>query len=299
MKNDMADSFHCLFQLIEDCIYIHDFEGKFIEVNKAVEKTYGYPHDYFIGKTPADFAVPGYNDLKQIRQYWEKCIDGQPQRFEFWTQTCDGVIFPKEVIINQGVYAGEKVIIAVARDMTNRKRLEENLRKHAEYDSLTGLYNRRVFFELAQKAIAYSKRYEQSLTVLVFDIDHFKNINDLYGHPAGDKVLADFGKFCLSCARESDILARIGGEEFAIVMPNTDLAQVTLWTQKFFDELSKLEIQLDQKKVSVSVSVGIASLSNENSDFNDLIKAADHALYDAKKSGRNCYRFAGLSAVNA
>ena len=292
MSEDIADSFHCLFQMIEDCIYIHRMDGRIVAVNNAVLKTHDLKEEDFIGKTPEDFAVPGYNDMENIREYWWKCLQGEPQRFEFWSQTLEGRVFPKEVIINCGNYAGEKVIIAVARDITHRKELEDQLRHLADNDELTALYNRRVFFEMSEKAVSYCKRYEKPLSCLIVDLDHFKQINDSFGHPGGDVVLKSFGRLLANSARASDIVARIGGEEFAIVMPRTNLQQATHWAESLTKTLSEKTFSIEQEKLRVSVSIGISTLDEEVSDITALIKMADRALYQAKAAGRDCYKVA-------
>lgn len=278
--------------MIEDCIYIHDVDGRFIAVNNAVLKTYGCEEADFLGKTPEHFAVPGYNDMTQVREYWWRCLQGESQRFEFWSQTHDGKILPKELIINRGVYAGEKVIIAVARDITHRKELEKTLRKLADNDELTDLYNRRVFFEMAEKAVSYCTRYNKPLSCLIIDIDHFKQINDTYGHLGGDQVLKRFGQFCNESARSSDIVARIGGEEFAIIMPRTKLDQAIHWAESFTKRLSSLPIEVDDEFINISASIGISTMDENLNQVTSLMKMADRALYQAKAAGRDCYMVA-------
>jgi diguanylate cyclase (GGDEF)-like protein/PAS domain S-box-containing protein len=294
LNADMNDSFHFLFELIEDCIYIHDLNGRFIKVNQAVVKTYGWPYDYYIGKTPEDFGIAERNNADEVKKCWKRCMQGQTQRFEYWTKTQHGRIFPKEVILNLGTYAGQKVIIAVARDISKTKELENELREYAEHDYLTGLYNRRMFFELAGKAIAYSKRSNTPLSVLMIDIDHFKTINDQYGHSTGDKVLLVFSQTLTASIRDADILARVGGEEFAIVMLNSTIESASIWANRFLSKNINLTMDSSSQDINVTASIGIASLSQKNAELDTLINFADLALYDAKEHGRNCCRLAKI-----
>ncbi len=287
----MDQNIDSLFETISDGVYIQDDKGNFIAVNDSVAKAYGYPKDYFIGKSPADFSAPGMNDLEFIHSLFHKCVtENAPQKFEFWAVCADGSIFPKEVIVNTGVFRGEKVTIAIAREISERKRLEENLREQAENDYLTGLYNRRLFDELSRKAIATCLRNKSPLSMLIFDIDHFKSVNDTYGHIVGDLVLQVLAKYALKNLRESDVLARIGGEEFGIILPQTSLHQSLKWADRFRSEVSKMSIHREGGNISVTISIGVAQIDCNVNNFEELYKKSDAAMYKAKKDGRNCVR---------
>ncbi len=288
----MDQDIDSLFEAISDGVYIHDYKGNFIAVNDSVAKTYGYPKDFFIGKSPADFSAPGMNDLEFVQSLFHKCVtENAPQKLEFWAVCADGSIFPKEVIINPGVFRGKKVVIAIAREISERKRLEENLREQAENDYLTGLYNRRLFDELSRKSLATCLRNKSSLSMLIFDIDHFKLVNDTYGHIVGDLVLQVLAKYALKNLRESDVLARIGGDEFGIILPQTSLHQGLKWADRFRSEVSKMSIHREDGNVSVTISIGVVQIDGNVNNFEELYKTTDAAMYKAKNDGGNCVRY--------
>ncbi|MBU1053619.1 MAG: diguanylate cyclase [Proteobacteria bacterium] len=170
--------------------------------------------------------------------------------------------------------------------------VREAMKKIAEmstHDELTGLYNRRYFGEVLERETERSKRYHEALALCIVDLDHFKNINDTYGHSAGDKVLSEIGKILKDCIRGSDVACRYGGEEFAIILTNTNMDNAVQLSKRFIKKLSVHEFEYDDYKFKITGSIGIAALDNsfwEQSQA-ELIKRADTALYQAKEQGRN------------
>ncbi len=281
-----------LLDSIADGVYISDLQGNFITVNSAVVKTYGYPKEYFVGKSPADFSAPGMNDLGDLEACFKKCVsENLPQKIEFWAVCADGSIFPKEVVINLGVFRGEKVIIAVAREISERMKIESDLREKAERDPLTGLYNRGLFEELLGKCLASWKRNKTPFTLLIIDIDNFKSINDTYGHPVGDQVLMLLAKQVLISAREDDILARIGGDEFVVILPKTSLDESKVLAERFRSELSALSLNTKSGSISFTVSIGASQVVENAKTTKEIIRKSDVALFNAKRDGKNCVSY--------
>jgi len=166
---------------------------------------------------------------------------------------------------------------------------EQRLRVFATEDDLTGAYNRRHFIELSRQELIRAKRYNYPISVLLFDIDHFKKINDGYGHHAGDKVLRKLGKICLSFVRENDFIGRLGGEEFAVFLPHTGGENAVHAAKRLLKALDT-EIEVDGHQISISVSIGVAAsgvVEEEDMALEELLRKADSALYHAKRSGRN------------
>ena len=171
-------------------------------------------------------------------------------------------------------------------------------------DHLTGLYNKRYFTMRLGEEIARAVRYKQDLSLIFCDIDHFKTINDNYGHHCGDDVLRMIGKILsggvndltvISRLRKSDIIARYGGEEFVIILPRTDEEQAAIAAEKMRQTIQNQIFNLEGKEIKVTMSFGVAGLMNSTDTLDDLIRYADTAMYSAKQTGRNrVVRFSNL-----
>jgi diguanylate cyclase (GGDEF)-like protein len=156
------------------------------------------------------------------------------------------------------------------------------------YDALTGVPNRRAFFDEAERQLSAAHRHGQALSVIMLDIDHFKRINDSYGHQAGDLVLTAVAKHCASLLRIDDRLGRIGGEEFALLLPQTGLEAAHTLAQRICQSLHDLNIAIgDAGTLSPTASLGIATLQQDDKTFSSLLDRADRAMYVAKEEGRN------------
>jgi len=171
-------------------------------------------------------------------------------------------------------------------DITSRKLMEEELLRQANADYLTGVYNRRFFMESAEQELARCLRYGQPLSLLMLDADHFKQINDHHGHHAGDEALKQLAGTCLAQLRQVDILGRIGGEEFAILLPATAIAQACQVAERIRQAIAALQLASNQGNYGMTISIGISSYQ-AGDELNSLLKRADAALYQAKEAGRN------------
>jgi diguanylate cyclase (GGDEF)-like protein len=165
-------------------------------------------------------------------------------------------------------------------------RLFTEVQELATHDSLTGVFNRREFFKRASSEIERARRYQQDLSMILFDIDHFKSVNDTYGHPKGDSVLELIAQGCLTNLRENDIIGRYGGEEFIILMPSTDVTNAKIVAERL--RRSVLQENIDNGNgETLTISLGVAAYHENCKDIDDLVARADRALYTAKNSGRN------------
>ncbi|HYF66248.1 MAG TPA: diguanylate cyclase, partial [Herpetosiphonaceae bacterium] len=202
----------------------------------------------------------------------------------------------------------EHQAVVVTSDRTARKEAEaELLRAHAEIeainrrleaalkreqslartDSLTGIANRRHFFDLANHALAVAKRYGHPLSLILFDLDHFKRINDTWGHQYGDSVLQQVVRFAQGCLRDTDLYARYGGEEFMVLLPQSDGAEALGVAERIRQAVAEQDFITPQGATEVTVSLGIASLDGPDDTLESLIGRADEAMYQAKAGGRN------------
>lgn len=176
-------------------------------------------------------------------------------------------------------------------DITERKRLEQELDRLSRIDSLTGVMTRRAFDQRLVEEIERARRFDHPLTVLMADFDHFKRINDTWGHHSGDAVLRAFVSVCQQACRVHDLMGRLGGEEFALLLPETGIDAAVVVAERLREAMEQRSIDLDtpRRRLHVTVSVGVAQLrASENA--NELIQRADRALYAAKAAGRNGVR---------
>lgn len=166
----------------------------------------------------------------------------------------------------------------------------EEIYRLTTIDGLTQIFNKRYFTESLEREIARSNRYRRDMSLVMFDLDHFKAINDTYGHLAGDQVLKTLALTIKAKIRREDLFARYGGEEFAIVLPEIDGYNAHQFAEKIRRIVENTEIVFEGTRIPVTISMGVATLEAETSDAASLIKRADERLYEAKKSGRNCVK---------
>lgn len=180
---------------------------------------------------------------------------------------------------------GSQVAVAMAN-----ARLFEETQKLATTDSLTGLHNRRQLFELGGRSMAAAQRYGRPLTALMLDIDHFKQVNDTYGHSVGDEVLREVTRRCRRSVREVDILGRYGGEEFAAILPETPRTGAMGVAERLREAVGSAPIYTSAGPIPIKISIGVAALDEDVADLKALFEIADNGLYEAKRSGRNRVR---------
>jgi diguanylate cyclase (GGDEF)-like protein len=178
--------------------------------------------------------------------------------------------------------------------MLNSERLEADLRgaqdklqKMATTDFLTGIANSRLFSEAGEREVQRARRYKRSLAVLMIDLDHFKKINDKYGHAIGDKILVAFAATCKKCLRRADVFGRLGGEEFAILLPETDLSGGEKFAERLRSMIEKSDIKAEKKTLHITISIGVTELLPHDDKLEAALKRADDTMYEAKRKGRN------------
>lgn len=178
--------------------------------------------------------------------------------------------------------------VAIAMDNSRRVELME---KQAETDQLTGLYNRRAFAVMGEREVGRARRYRRPLALILFDIDHFKDVNDTYGHLVGDHVLRVLTKRVTDTTRATDIVCRYGGEEFIVLMPEAGREEALAMAERLREEISRMTVVTEGSTLSLTISLGVASLDPAGQDdLESLISRADRAMYQAKAAGRNTVR---------
>lgn len=268
-----------------------DTNGVVQEVNKAPLDRAGYRREDVIGGYFYDAPWWNYND--QVREQLIAAIDaakqGKSSRYDVVAKMGDDFV-PLDFLIAPVYDDSGKIIglLPTAVDITERKHLEEELQRQAHLDYLTGLPNRRNFMERGEVELSRTQRYDNSLSILMLDIDHFKNINDTYGHQSGDVVLKSVAMTFQKVLRSVDIIGRLGGEEFAVILPETGIERATEVAERLREIISADEVALPEgNKIRFTVSIGITALVDKVSNINMLLNEADKALYKAKQSGRN------------
>jgi diguanylate cyclase (GGDEF)-like protein len=177
------------------------------------------------------------------------------------------------------------------------QRLNLLLKEQSVRDGLTGLFNHRHFHEVLERDFCLARRYDEDLSCMLLDLDHFKSVNDRYGHLAGDCVLRQFAEQLQSRARRADFVARYGGEEFVVLLPKTSLHGALAIAEQIRSQVAEVVFIYEGIEISVTVSIGLASLRNDNPQTpQDLILSADRALYQVKGSGRNDIHYHDNSA---
>ncbi|GHE76726.1 diguanylate cyclase [Thalassotalea profundi] len=273
---------------VDAYIYMKDEQRHFRYVNDKTAKMFGKPVEKIIGKLDADVIGHELADhfWKSDKQVFET---NEKQVFEEIAHDDDGKI--QHYLSTKMPYQldeNSQVLIGFSTDVTELYQLKEEFKKQANTDALTGLYNRRYFFNHAEKEFSRAKRHGLNMGVISIDIDFFKNINDKYGHPVGDKVLIEISKNILLSIRQEDILARVGGEEFAVILPESTLEEAKKVAQRIsITENTFLMNAQNKEYVDIKLSIGLVSKRIEDESFDELFIRADNALYQAKKQGRN------------
>ena len=197
-------------------------------------------------------------------------------------------VFSRGMIVSRDDAKVALRMIGTLSDITERKNLELELTRQAHLDYLTGLSNRRHFIEQGDMELARAKRYDTDLSLIMLDIDYFKNVNDTYGHQVGDIVLQALSKSCHEILRRFDLAGRIGGEEFAVILPETNGKVAIEVAERLREAIAKLEVTIPiGLPLHFTVSIGVTTLFDKQVNIDMLLNQADKALYQAKETGRN------------
>lgn len=283
-----------LIHVAHDAILILDGQGHIRSGNPAAEALFGYRASELAGLA-VGVLFPALQD--------EDAVAGAPgaathtlrmeNSHELIAVHKSGDEFAVELTIGSGESDGDSLFMGIIRDVRERRAQEEALWRLANYDGLTGVLNRRAFMEKAHDLVELARRYGRPITVFMVDADRFKAVNDTYGHHAGDEVLRALAQAMANLVRFSDVLGRLGGEEFAIVAPETAGAEAESFATRLLEAVRELTVEVDGVALRFSVSIGFASL-NEHATVNDLLRDADEALYLAKSEGRDRFVAFGL-----
>jgi len=267
-----------------------DEHARICYANKTACDTLGYSKEEMLEKSIPD--IDPLFPMEIWNQHWEELKSNKSVPVETQHQRKNGECFPIEVVANYIEFGDRALNVAFDFDISERKRSEETIRNLAYHDYLTGLPNRALFYDRLRQHLALAARTEKMMAVLVLDLDHFKPLNDKLGHQMGDKALIEISKRLEKNIRASDTVARMGGDEFAIILVDIQAeALAAKLAAKLIAEVQK-PILLQGEPHTLGVSIGILLINPEDNDMESIVSKADHAMYQAKGKGRNCYHIA-------
>ena len=292
----------------QEGIFITDAHNRIIKVNHSFTEITGYTSEEALGKNPSMLAS-GRHDDEFYRQMWDAINQEKIWRGEIWDTRKNGETYPEQLTITPIFGANEEIVnyVGIFSDITLRKIHEENIHKLAFYDPLTKLPNRRLLSERLSNKMTSSKRDNRYGALMFLDLDYFKQLNDTHGHAIGDLLLIEVATRISHCVRETDTVARFGGDEFVVMLGELDTdekksaTQARVVAEKIRATLATpyvlTLVHEDNSKVTVqhhcSSSIGMVLFVGNTASPEEIIKQADEAMYQAKKSGRNSIRLYG------
>jgi diguanylate cyclase (GGDEF)-like protein/PAS domain S-box-containing protein len=274
-----------------DAIVTLDANHHIVEWNPGADRLFGYSEEEVRGKN-IDNLITGTNKLEEAAGLTKTVMSGKEVR------PTETVRYRKDGSAVDVILAGSPILIgdkfagavAVYTDISERKRMEEQLAHIATHDALTDLPNRLLFGDRLKLTTANARRNQNKLALLMLDLDHFKDVNDTLGHRIGDRLLQAVSERLTSLLRESDTVARMGGDEFMLILPEVDRAEdAAVVAEKILKSFQK-EFILDGHKLNITTSVGIAIYPDDSEDRGELVKKVDIAMYHAKQAGRNNFQ---------
>lgn len=283
--------FEAVVQSAYDGIITVDENQNIKLINEAAKQIFGYTDNEIVGGPLLRLLPQKYrkNHTEYVDGFKNSHVDSRPMQARSAVRGLrkDGSEFPVEITISKIKVEESIEMTAVIRDISEKNKLLDELLIASRQDSLTGLCNRRHFTELLNAEIIRFKRFKHGFSLLMVDIDHFKKINDTYGHETGDISLKALSDILTDVIRETDIVGRWGGEEFLILLPETDLKRAAEVAEKIVKSVEALKVEHLSNTISFTVSIGVQSYCDDAVEINEFIHSVDKCLYFAKKNGRN------------
>lgn len=273
---------------VSNAIMVSDVKGNIQLINPAFSRITGYSPEEVIGKNPR-ILQSGRQSPEFYKQMWKGILEQGYWEGEIWNRRKNGTIYPEWLIITtiKDEYNDISHYVSTFLDITERKDFEVKLEHLANHDPLTGLPNRLLFIDRLSHAIEISKRSQSKSALIFIDIDGFKPVNDTHGHNVGDVLLQKIATRLQSCVRTSDTVARVGGDEFVMIIENiSNMDRAINIAEKALLLMRKTFI-IDELECQVGASLGVSIYPDDSEDLDELTKQADAAMYHAKKSGRN------------
>ncbi|MDM8546529.1 diguanylate cyclase [Candidatus Venteria ishoeyi] len=295
-KADLMDAYNDLlitaavFENTSEAIMVIDLEACLTSINPAFESMTGFNKEQTLGQ-PLSMMASKKHDASIYPRLWEKLLNQQCWQGEVWNQRANGSIYPGWLSINVVLNSDEEVTqyVALLSDITKRKQYEKQIWRQANYDALTQLPNRNLFHRRLEQAISRVRQDKHQAALMFIDLDHFKEVNDTLGHDAGDELLKAATRRIVDAVRKNDTVARMGGDEFTVILPIVEKPDIAIQIAKKILEGLNQSFTLNQGEVNISGSIGIVICPKDGEDLTTLLKNADIAMYKIKEHGRNGY----------
>jgi len=285
--SDQKQLLDIVLNSIDAHVYMKSEDRRFLYANAKVTELFGRPTSEIVGAKetdilPAEMAAHFHESDKKVFS------TNQTQRTEE-TATDEQGVEHHYLSVKVPITQNEKrALIGFSTDITELYQMKEQFKHLANTDYLTNLYNRRYFTQQGEREFSRARRYHKPFAIVSLDIDHFKTINDNFGHPAGDHVLKEVSRLLTNGIRKEDVLARMGGEEFTLLLPETDLKNSEILAERIRNTIQNEFIcYRDSVQINVTVSLGLTLLTDTDDHFDDVLIRVDEALYLAKTRGRN------------
>jgi diguanylate cyclase (GGDEF)-like protein/PAS domain S-box-containing protein len=282
--------FRDIYENANDAMVTFSFRGNFIDANRRMQELLGYTEEELLRLTPADVTPAEHQERNS--EFLKRVYRGDSAPFEVELIAKDGRRVPMEMTARIAVdeKGRARTVQMIGRDISERKQAEETIRRLAYHDSLTGLPNRALFEDRLQMAIAQAKRHGEELGVLFLDVDGFKLVNDTLGHTAGDKLLQSIASDISALVRDCDTVARVGGDEFTVLIPNIDQPEDVTDVAGRILECLRQPRTIAGQEFRATASIGITTFPHDGDDGETLLRNADTAMYRAKDNGRNSFQ---------
>ncbi|OLN23206.1 GGDEF domain-containing protein [Domibacillus antri] len=277
-----------VYNYIQEGVMITDTYGYILSVNPAFQVVTGYSEEEVIGKRP-NLLRSGVHDEAFYDELWKSIRETGMWHGEIWNRRKNGEIFPEwlTILASKNERGNVEHYVGVFTDITDQKIAEEELRKLAHSDPLTGMANRYHYNVRMESLLETSKKYNQKLAVMFLDLDRFKQINDTFGHEAGDQLLIKVSARIKKLLRNKDLIARLGGDEFVITLTNIHHPREAFTLAENIINTLSAPFIIAGHELYISTSIGISFFSEDGTDADTLLRSADKAMYDSKKAGRN------------
>ena len=276
--NRMQKNYWEIFNSTNDALFVHDaYTGAILEANETVETMYGYRREdvFFMNLQDLSAGEPPYS-LNEAITHIRKAVAGGPQTYEWLSKNKDGELFWTETTMIASRIGGEGRVLAVVRDIGDRKEMENRLKYLSAHDSLTGLYNR-MHFEAEFERTTRGRKYP--LSIIVADLDGLKLVNDSFGHAAGDELIKSAASLLSHVLRGDDLVARLGGDEFVVLLPDTDEPTVQILMERIRRAERSMQVKDSSERVRLSLGSATAQTQEE---IEGLFNRADARMYEEK-----------------